>query len=534
MYARHPRLLLAVALVLAGCRGSGDDADKGKPTDGTQPTGSTLTTPPQPTSGQPAPDILVDPLMLDFGTATSSGSEPQSVLLVNTGDAPLTVSALAADRPDFRINTTTPLVVAPETTAWVELVFVPTQEGPRSGSLSIISDDPDEGTVTVALAGVGNLSGLASSPSSVTFADASVGCPESETLTLSNEGDEDLVLASAVISGEGFAILGAPPLPYTFAPGEQVEVTIEWTTEQVNVATPGSLELTTEAGDTLTVALEGTATTEVQVFTETVELSPPAVDVLVALDTSCSMEDDNVDDVSQGFPQLVSALDDHTDWQLALVNDDTGCSPGLLDPTVPYASQLLVAAAFDVTNPFGGIYLVEALLSLSDLALGQTGPKECNEGLLREGAQLHILMISDENEQSNGSVTNLVSNLQAVVPTPDDLVISSIVDINRNCGDGSGGARYVEAAQLTGGFVLNVCGNWGASLGTEIEALLQSARPRSFALPPGADAASLQVDVNGAPAVDVAVDGDKVTVFEPLLTDDDVVEITYVGTGVCP
>ena len=85
-----------------------------------------------------------------------------------------------------------------------------------------------------------------------------------------------------------------------------------------------------------------------------------------------------------------------TDWQLIEVTDEDGCANGGVFSSASVDVQLLIDQAFS------GVHhaLTEALLELASVALGKTGAGQCNDGFLRPGAELVILVASDEREQS--------------------------------------------------------------------------------------------------------------------------------------
>jgi beta propeller repeat protein len=106
------------------------------------------------------PDIAVAPLTHDFGDVTLGSLATTVVTVSNVGLRPLTVSALSfqtGSSPAFTITSspTLPLIIAPGATFDLPLAFTPTSPGFVTATLSIMSDDPDEGLMNVALSGAG-------------------------------------------------------------------------------------------------------------------------------------------------------------------------------------------------------------------------------------------------------------------------------------------------------------------------------------------------------------------------------------------
>ena len=100
------------------------------------------------------PDIAVDPVSLDFGSVPVWGSAEDVVTVRNEACGVLSVSALDFDHPDFS-TLTLPFELGPGEVRDVTVVFSPSAAGPITGTLAIVSNDPDEGTTTVDLAGEG-------------------------------------------------------------------------------------------------------------------------------------------------------------------------------------------------------------------------------------------------------------------------------------------------------------------------------------------------------------------------------------------
>ncbi len=112
-------------------------------------------------AGAAAPEIVVAPLALDFGEQdVDAGPAPsQTVTIANVGSTDLQLTAVGltgADAMDLAIaDDTGEVTLTPGATRTVHISFDPVSPGGKSASLSIQSDDADESTVNVALAGVG-------------------------------------------------------------------------------------------------------------------------------------------------------------------------------------------------------------------------------------------------------------------------------------------------------------------------------------------------------------------------------------------
>jgi hypothetical protein len=99
------------------------------------------------------PDIAV-PASLDFGAVVTFTTASLQLQIDNPGTSTLNVSDIVSDDAAFVPQQTT-AVIAPGGLALIDIEFSPLVTGPFAGTLTITSDDPDEGSVAVALSGTG-------------------------------------------------------------------------------------------------------------------------------------------------------------------------------------------------------------------------------------------------------------------------------------------------------------------------------------------------------------------------------------------
>jgi hypothetical protein len=110
----------------------------------------------------------VSPQSLAFGNQiVNTASAAQVATLSNTGTAPFQISAISISG-DFTQNNNCPASLAAGTSCNINVTFVPTAAGSRSGTLSIQTGQPSQ-TNIVPLSGTGADYSLAASPASVTI-----------------------------------------------------------------------------------------------------------------------------------------------------------------------------------------------------------------------------------------------------------------------------------------------------------------------------------------------------------------------------
>ena len=106
---------------------------------------------------EPAPDIEIAPLSIDFGAVTPPGTAMQFVTVRNTGDAPLTLGRVEQAGSGAFLLATDPsdAVIAAGGEQPVIVQYAPATADGDNGQLVFPSDDPDEGPITVVLLGNG-------------------------------------------------------------------------------------------------------------------------------------------------------------------------------------------------------------------------------------------------------------------------------------------------------------------------------------------------------------------------------------------
>ena len=104
----------------------------------------------------PAPNISVRPSNLSFGTSVACGVEiTRTAIISNTGAASLGITSITlTSSGDFSIALTNcPASLISNSACTVDVLFSPGTSGTKTGTLRIVSDDPDSPTTNVGLSG---------------------------------------------------------------------------------------------------------------------------------------------------------------------------------------------------------------------------------------------------------------------------------------------------------------------------------------------------------------------------------------------
>lgn len=450
--------------------------------------------------GDAASRIEVDPLRLDFHTA-SAGEERRLPFTVHSvGTALLNVDDMVLESAGgfTLLGFDEPLALAPGSSQDFEVSFTPAQLGDHSGLITIRSNDDEAPEVEVELLGEGITPWLEISPPTYDFGSALIPCGDAVELTLQNTGRDDLLIDQmAYTSGEGQFALRDIDLPLTLPPGAYTRVWVDWEPGIPGTST-GVLEVQSNDPRGIVSASQTGAGEETGENSETFVVEPdPPVNLLFAVDQSGSMDDDAVS-LGENFGTFIDAISAVTDmWRIGVVTYDDGCfNNGVLrSNTANYESLFAEAVSMGTDRE---ILDDEALLSLVDRALQQTDNGDCNAGFLREGALLHVIVVSDEPERSHEQASAwtwdfFVNRYVDYVADPALLRISGVVD-TETCNEGDAG--YAEAIEATGGEALSICaGDWASYAASLAAASLSYA----WTFPLSADpvASSIRVELDG-------------------------------------
>lgn len=145
-----------------------------------------------------APIASVDPTTLDFGGVFETASKTKTFIVHNGGAEPLIVSAVTSDNADFTTDFSGSATVDPFEDLVVTVTYTASSLGVSSGIISVVTNDPANETLTVAVTGEGVIApNIEVTPTSLA-ASLNTGKTTTKTLTLSNTGGSDLTYAIEV------------------------------------------------------------------------------------------------------------------------------------------------------------------------------------------------------------------------------------------------------------------------------------------------------------------------------------------------
>ena len=475
-------------------------------------------------------DIVVSTVALRFGLLAPGEEEVKRFTVRNDGGAALEVGSIDIAGEAFTLLSEGTFTLEPGEDTDLDVAFRPPVGPLFEGAATLLSNDPDEPEVVVELVGEGEVPQLILEGSEDAFGDVFVPCTGRSTFTLRSAGTQPVTVSALELTGEPFVLVDPPALPLVLAPSETAQVVVEFGPAAAEVA-PGELTALSDdpdGPDSVMLAPPG-GYVSVQVDPFTAPIDAP-VDILFALDRSCSMVTEG-EELAGGYEAFITTVEEVTDdWRIGVVTEETGCfTNGILSPEIEgYAELFQEAVTTGERNP-----LSERLLALTDNALSATEDGRCNDGFLRDGALLHMIMISDEEDQSPLDWKDFVTRYLDYVAEPELLKISVIGDLYLTCGRGTGAAGYEEAALATGGLLLDVCDDaWSEQVDDLALASLTALREYTLSATPVPE--SIEVTVDGAVATDWSWEPERnVISFDPPPTSGEDIVVTYGVPDTC-
>jgi len=145
-----------------------------------------------------SPNVSLSTSTLDFGYhLIGTRSNIQKVTLTNGGLAPLQISSISIDDPDFAQGNNCGNIVQPGHSCTIHVAFTPSQPGLESGTLTI-TDDGLGGMQTVSLSGIGATTPVVIFPEYLNFGSVQVGTKSTLPVTLANAADKELTIQQIV------------------------------------------------------------------------------------------------------------------------------------------------------------------------------------------------------------------------------------------------------------------------------------------------------------------------------------------------
>lgn len=462
------------------------------------------------------------PAAILFGDLPPNGTETQTFNLQNAGSTSCLVSGLeiaTGSHAGFSLPSTPVTLIGPGQSVPIQVRFDSTGLATGTTASGFVRFSTP-GSVPLLLPLSARVSQcLVAVPEELDFGNIKLGCRSApRTVQLFNTCGSPVNIYSATTSGTGFAVSGLPMIPSSGLvvqpAGNPVSISVVFGPPP-NVGTfNGALTVVGGEGTSMRrfdIALKAVGDTT-GITTETFQQpARPMTDILFTIDNSCSMSEEQMA-LSANFSSFISYANmANVDYRIAITTTDdfaadgqgkfvTG-QPTIIDKSLPNARALFESRVRVGTAGSG----YERPLSTTLKALTEPLISGANTGLLRDDANLAIIIVTDAPDQSSEAIGYYETRLPLVkgprrVHQVSVSVIGPFTPQSTTCAiEGVDPGRYQALITRTGGVKANICtSNWAQDL----EALGRSALgPRStfFVRNPPDTQQPVDVQVNGLP-----------------------------------
>jgi hypothetical protein len=206
--------------------------------------------------------LSMSPSSFNFSSVTVGQTKTMTVTVNNPGTSSVTISQATASGAGFTAaGITLPLTLAAGASSTFSAKCTPSSAGSLAGTLRLVSNAPNS-PLSAALTGTGTQAQLSVVPASVGFGSVAMGATNTQTVTLANSGNANLIITQATVSGSGFSASGIA-LPLSLVPGSSSTFTVSLDPNSAgNLA--GVLHLTSNAPNSpVSAPLSGTGIAQV-------------------------------------------------------------------------------------------------------------------------------------------------------------------------------------------------------------------------------------------------------------------------------
>jgi len=206
------------------------------------------------------PTVSLSSTSLSFGGQTvGTPSLQQTVTLSNVGFAPLTITSILAFGDFFQFNNCFP-GVASQANCVINVIFLPTAVGTRTGTITITDNAPGSPHV-ISLSGTGTLpapiQALSVSAHTLSFSTPLGTVSPPQRIILSNIGSADVIVSGPILTNSAFVISAESCSFIVLGPGAICAVDVQFVGRPAHVS--GSLVFSDDAVVSPSVHLIGSA-----------------------------------------------------------------------------------------------------------------------------------------------------------------------------------------------------------------------------------------------------------------------------------
>jgi len=420
------------------------------------------------------------PASFNFGVLPPGLERVASLSFENVGNEACGLESVALRAPAdpfFRlIEAPRPSSLGPGEALEVEVAFAPAEERDAKAALVMATNDPLAPRLAVNLVGTGaRYVDVFTEPLVVDFGALRPDCNEGvQSVFLRNAGGDAVRVASVRLDPPAPEVSLAGPQPLRVPNGASAGWTLGWRPSEPGVVRTDLMIDFEDLPFPLRVPVVGEASLDARATERFQQRDVARVDVLFVIDNSCSMQDDQ-DALAANAETFISEADlQSANYRIGVTTTSEWPAQGqLVGPVIDRErlNRSEVIAEFRAQTRVGteGSGIEEGAASvLAALRRAQRG-SSLNGELLRDGASLAVIIVTDEDDSSPASMLSYYRDIVAIAP--NDLVFAIVSGGADGCGTALATPRYAELLTLTGGEHVSICDDWGQNL----EALGQAA-----------------------------------------------------------
>lgn len=439
------------------------------------------------------PRLVVYPETIDFGHLTVGEETGQdSFAVINAGDEDLIIeSPVLSNENKFLIdnNLQEEYVILPGESVEFGLYYSPTTYEENITEVIITSNDENKEYYELPVIGIGDAPLISVEPFNLNFGNISVGCVVLETLTISNNGNLNLIISdiTQLVTPPVDITLDygtLPSFPWVLVPQEEIDFTVQYDPSDVS-SDESQLTITSNdpANTSVSVRQEGYGDV-VHWFNERhTQDEHKIVDILFVVDNSGSMNSQQ-NELAFQMNSFMNILENmNVDYHLGFITTDTAILKSFggydwIDSNHPepsiWASNVISAIGIAGSPNEQGIYFAHIFTSLMSTSSSR---------YWRPNASYVIVYISDEPDFSPNGYSTYFGFFDNVKQSPSLVRQFAVIgdypggclfvnSVNGNSYNIPYGAGYYEMTQRYNGASYSICAaDWGLqmqNLATEV------------------------------------------------------------------
>ncbi|MBN1154143.1 choice-of-anchor D domain-containing protein, partial [candidate division KSB1 bacterium] len=179
------------------------------------------------------PDIVVSADSINFGVVDLNKEVTKSVTIKNQGETTLEINNISMSDPHFAIDQELEFSVLPNDSQAILISFTPDASITYLSEMTILSNDPQDSTMTIYLQGAGRPlrdQEIVLEPDRIDFGETGLGMMITKYLWVKNNGEKDLIVSNLSINNSQFNVQDSA---FTIRPGSQKFLVVTFTPQSL-------------------------------------------------------------------------------------------------------------------------------------------------------------------------------------------------------------------------------------------------------------------------------------------------------------